>query len=188
MRYPSSVLSLAQALIHGDAPRRSDLLWVHATGLTFAGVLMGMYASRLTVLQAAVLFILGWDMAGGMVANVTRSTNDWYAGRPAGVRVAFVGVHIFQPALVLLIFPQALPAYFLGLYVFMLVFALLVLRFRQPGVQKPLAMAGLALGFLLFSLFPAGEAALGWFAPVYLTKLIYGFAVDHFAQGRDGAR
>jgi hypothetical protein len=187
MLHPPKFLELMQALIHGDTPSRNNLLLVHFAGLVFAGELLVAFASRLSWFQAAVLFALGWDMAGGLVANVTRSTNDWYAVRPGWVGLIFVVVHIFQPGIVLLAFPQANPAYFLGLYAFMLVGVLLVLRFRRPALQKPLAMAWLAGGFLLFSLFPAGEAALGWFAPVYLTKLVYGFAVDHFAAERPQA-
>ncbi|PKO19037.1 MAG: hypothetical protein CVU39_00365 [Chloroflexi bacterium HGW-Chloroflexi-10] len=183
MQKRNNLPALAQALIHGQKPSRSDLLLVHGAGLVFSGILLAFHASNLTILQCTILFVLAWDMAGGMVANVTRSTNDWYCVQPAWVSIVFVAFHIFQPTVVLIFFPLANPIYFLGLYLFMLAAALLVLQIRKSFIQKPLAMALLLLGILLFNQFLPGETALYWFAPVYLIKLIYGFSVNHYSAG-----
>jgi hypothetical protein len=170
------------APIHGSSPTRVDLLLVHGSGLTFGAALLLAFGPNLSVLQSVCLFVLAWDMAGGMVANLTRSTNQWYDNQPAWVRVVFVVAHIYQPLLAMWAFPLANPFLFIGLYFFMLLNALPILRIEVADIQKPVAMGMLALGLLLFSLLPVGEPALAWFAPVYLTKLIYGFAVNHYAR------
>lgn len=173
-------LSVVLAFIHGRSPTRTDLLLVHVSGLGFATALLLAFGSRLSLLQALVLFELAWDMTGGIVANATRSTNDFYQSQPGWVRVVFVTIHFVQPLLVIWIFPQANPFSLAGLYFFMLLSALAVLYFKTPTIQKPLAMALLAAGFLLSGLLPIGEVVLAWFAPLYLTKLIYSFSVDHY--------
>lgn len=169
-------------VIHGKSPSSIDLLLVHGLGLSFASALLLAHGSALTLLQALILFELAWDLVGGMVANATRSTNDWYANLPRWMRITFVAIHIFHPLLAMWAFPAANPFMFIGLYFFMLIGAMPVLQINAPSVQKPAAMALLAAGFLLFSLIPVGEPALAWFAPVYLTKLIYSFSVDHYAH------
>ncbi len=174
--------------IHGKTPAQLDLLLVHGLGLSFAAALLLAFGAELSLLQGAALFILAWDMTGGVIANATRSTNDWYADQSPWVRRIFVIAHIYQPLLAMWAFPRANPFVFIGLYLFVLVSALPLLNFNErPDVQKPLAMGLLAAGLLLFSLLPAGEPALAWFPLVYLVKLIYSFAVDHYSTAALGA-
>lgn len=165
--------------IHGETPRLLDVLLVYAVGIVF-GVLALVFAySRVAALpawKAVILFVLAADVSGGTVAGLSSSTGAWYAGHP-GMKRAFPFLQVFAPALLCLLFDGRV-AYWAFVYGFTAAAASLVTLIRDQSRQETAAAALVVVGTVI--LLPIGLATpfLAWFAPIYLLKVVLGFAVQ----------
>ncbi len=96
--------------------------------------------------------------------------------RPARLRWGFIFIHFIEPGLLFLLFDGKV-AYWIFLYAFTVAAASLVNiipgRERQQGAAAALVVIGIVI------LLPIGLSTpfLAWFGPVYMLKLILGFAV-----------
>lgn len=165
----------------GESPRRTDV-WLTVLGAVGGVVgLVLMYTAQgvaLSALQWLILIGLMLDIGGGVVANVTRATNAYYTTRPPRLSVVFLLVHGLQPALAVA-FLGAGVAWAVALYAYALIGGLVVVRQRGYPSQRPLAMLILMGGIVAVEGLFSVPVWLGWFAPLYLIKLVYGFAVRH---------
>lgn len=129
--------------------------------------------------KTALLFLLIFDVLAGFIANLTRSTNDYYQARPK-LRLVFIAIHI-QP----LLFSLLLSGY---VYVCLVVWAyttataLLVNAMNGHPAQRVLAASLVTMGLVGLFLFSAPlptllSAALAF----YHLKVTYSFSVDHYA-------
>ena len=170
-------------LIHGETATLFDILLVYVVGVVF-GVLALVFASTrveaLPVWKAVVLFVLAADVSGGAMAGFAAGTDAYYGSRP-GLRWAFIFIHFIEPGLLFLLFDGRL-AYWIFLYAFTAAAASLVNiipgRARQQGAAAALVVIGIVI------LLPIGLSTpfLAWFGPVYMLKLILGFAVRRTVQ------
>lgn len=90
--------------LHGEQSNWRDIGTVHLlawASAVYVFLLVGGWAG-------ALLAFLMVDIAGGVVANVTRGTNDHYATRPRH-RIVFLCLHMVQPALLILLLPVSAP-------------------------------------------------------------------------------
>ncbi len=169
----------ALRFIHGESPRPFDVLLVYGVGIVVAILALAFAYSRVAALpawKAVILFVLAADVSGGVVASFSASTGEWYDER-RGFKRAFPFLNFFQPALLCVLFDGRV-AYWAFLYGFAVVAASAVMLIKGRSRQEPAAAALVALGTAI--LLPIGLATpfLAWFAPIYLLKLILGFAVD----------
>lgn len=176
-------------LIYGEKPDLPGLILIHAGAVLTAvfAVLIALNNGGISgIVPLIVLIYIALDLGGGVVANITRSTNDYYAARSARLSVIFLLVHFEQPLLLTLALGLPISTA-VFLYVYALVSGLIVVheRIKHPAVQKPLAGFLLMTGLLIYWAGFLPSAALSWFGVLYLTKLILMFAVDHFAEGRE---
>lgn len=169
--------------IHGESATLFDVLLVYVVGIVFGALALVFASTRVEALplwKAAVLFVLAADVSGGAMAGFTAGTDAYYARRP-GMLWGFFFMHFFEPALLYLLFDGRL-AYWIFLYVFTTAAASLVNiipgRARQEGAAAALVVIGIVI------LLPIGLSTpfLAWFAPVYMLKLILGFAVRRSAR------
>lgn len=124
-----------------------------------------------------VAVVLAADLGAGAAANFTRGTSDYYARRP-GLRWAFIAIHLHLPLMALLAGADIWPS--IALWAFTIAAASIVNlapKRRQAAIAGPL----LALGLL-------AHGAIAWVSPaqrlaavVFLVKVAYAFAVDHYA-------
>jgi len=169
-------------LIHGERASLFDILLVYAVGAVF-GVLALVFASTrveaLPLWKAALLFVLAADVSGGAMACFSGGTHAYYEGRP-GLRWGFIFIHFIEPGLLYLLFDGKL-AYWIFLYAFTAASASLVTIIPGPVRQQGAATALVVIGIVV--LLPIGLSApfLAWFGPVYMLKLILGFAVHRSA-------
>lgn len=164
-------------LLFGKQPERSDLLLILATAVCGAALVMRQ-TGALTPLQQIILLVLALDVLGGMVANVTRATNNWYASRAPALSYLFLAVHAAQP-LIAVLFLNADGAFFTYLYGYSLIAGSMVIRWRHTPSHRGLAAALMVLGMVGYSTFITPPPYLAWFGYAYLFKLVYAFAVDH---------
>ena len=142
-----------------------------------AAIAAPLYASTLplswTPLQLSLIAILGFDMVGGVLTNATAAAKRWYhrPGQGLPQHLAFVSVHLFHIGLVAWLFRGGDWLFALGVSVYLLLSALMILRVPLY-LQRPVAMGlyGLALvgSLYLFSPTPGLE----WFLPLFFLKLL----------------
>jgi hypothetical protein len=165
-------------VIHGEQAPAFDVALVYAGGIVVAVLALVFASSRvpgLTWWKAALLFLIAFDVAAGAVASFTPGTSRYYTDRP-GLRWAVIFLHFVQPGLLYLLFQGRL-AYWCFLYGFTVAAASLVNIIGDGRRQRTAAAALVAVGIV--ALLPIGLATpfLAWFGPVYMLKLILGFAV-----------
>lgn len=129
-------------------------------------------------LLATALFL---DVVAGAIANLTPGTNRFYAERPPW-RWGFIAIHWHIVILAWLLGQPLLPFVLLTLYT--LAVASLVNVLYQHSEQRLVAGTGLCLGLALVPLLslPAWAQVLGL---VFLFKVAFSFAVDHYRQPRE---
>ena len=164
--------------LHGPSTRLSTLLAVYLAGLSCAGLLTAAVYLRqpdLAAWRLVLLWLLTLDLAGGAVANLSSSTDQYYQGRP-NLRTVFLLLHLVHPALLALVFPRA-SAYFAFLALYTLPAALVVERVADRERQQNLAALLVALGVTAAACFPLPLRPLLALAPLFMLKLVLGFAV-----------
>jgi hypothetical protein len=164
--------------MHGERPTPLDLLLTYGVAVVFATLALAFGLSRVSGLpawKAVLLWIIAADMAGGVVSTFTEATQAYYARRPL-LRWLFLSLHVAHPAVLYLLFGGR-PAYWGFLFLYAMAAASVVngmrSRTRQEIVAVALYAVGVGLLLPVFLMLPY----LAWFGPLFLLKLIVGFAV-----------
>jgi hypothetical protein len=162
--------------LHGESTRLSTLVLVYLTGLIAALLFVWqLLPAKLALWQYVLLGIIVLDIAGGVVANLSSSTNQYYQ-KNRSIRMVFLLLHVLQPVGLYLVFPQ-----YLSFFVFLTLFTLLasfgVNALRDTEHQQNLAGALLVLGICGSLWFDLEHNMLYLIAPLYMIKLILGFSV-----------
>jgi len=123
----------------------------------------------------AVVALVALDVIGGAVATFTVSTASYYSGKPA-LRRVFIGLHVLHPGLLAALYPSSATLIALtGLYAVAAAYAVDALE--SPDTRRLVAAVVVALGVTLFSIMGVPSPLIAWFAPIFLVKLVGGFAV-----------
>jgi hypothetical protein len=170
-------------LIHGETATLFDVLLVYVVGLVF-GLLALTFASTrvetLPIWKAALLFVIAADISGGATASFTVGTDAFYGSRP-GLRWGFIFFHLLQPGLLFLLFGGKI-VYWIFLCAFTIAAASMVNIMRGRARQQAAATALLLIGIVILLPIWLSIQFLAWFGPVYMLKLILGFAVCRTAS------
>lgn len=167
--------------LDGENPNKIDLILTYTTG-TLLAVLLLITAHfqnlNWSVWQSTIVFIVTADLAGGVISNLTKSTDTFYQ-KNNSLSTIFLIVHFIQPLLLIIFFNFSLYIFwFIYLYMF---FSSLIIRFLIPNAyQKQVAGGLVVIGFVLFSVFFSLPQIFLWFPFVYFFKLIFAFSVNHF--------
>jgi hypothetical protein len=167
--------------LHGEKTNLSSLILVYISALLVGGLALSQIIPLALplwkTLLAALIFM---DIGGGVVANQTSATNQYYQNH-SNLRIPFLLLHIIHPLILILVFPKN--SLFLG---FVLVFTLAssfgVNALRNRELQQTLAALLVAIGVCLSLLVPVSPSFLVILAPLFMMKLILGFSVKrtHF--------
>jgi hypothetical protein len=124
-----------------------------------------------------LVLLLIMDIAGGVAANFTRGTNDFYAARPAH-RIGFIAIHFHLPAVVALAGLPLVPGLLVWAWTIGGAFVVNALKGRpsQVVVAGALVAVGLGVAPLLGPWQPWALAV----AQLFLVKVLYAFAVNHY--------
>ncbi len=162
--------------LHGEKTRLSTLITVYLAGLVVAGVVVAqILPAALPLWKVVLVGILYLDIAGGVVANLSTSTNQYYQGKP-GLRLGFTLLHILHPALFIAVLPEAWP-YFGFVGIFTLASVRLVEAAGNTEFQQNLAALLVVIGIVASLTFDLPLVIFYSFAPLFMIKLVLGFAV-----------
>lgn len=130
--------------------------------------------------QAAVLLLLVFDIFAGFIANLTFSTNKFYKDSPKA-RLVFIVLHI-QPLIFSFLFGDFILTCLL-VWGYTAVAAFIINALQSYPAQKPVAGSFVAIG-LVGLLLSSAELPLILLVALtfYQLKVIYSFAVEHYAS------
>jgi hypothetical protein len=168
----------------GETQSAAALLTIGLFGL---GLTVGLFlaypemAAGLPWWRSLLAGLLIADIFAGCLANFTRSTNDYCAAR-SRARLVFIAVHVHLLAVAWLLGVGGWQAVLVWAYTIIgaLVVNALAGGRSQVFVAGALLCAGLALAILSL---PAPPYFL-LIAALFLVKVLYSFAVDHYGQAR----
>ncbi|MFZ5987713.1 MAG: hypothetical protein ACOYWZ_11390 [Bacillota bacterium] len=130
--------------------------------------------------QLIVLVLLYLDIAGGVIANLTFSTNRHYQDRPKA-RLVFIAIHV-QPLIIGFVLQTGLWICVV-VWAYTIVSALIVNALNELSIQR--SVGGLLMTIGLMGLFLLGQGTqllILIILLLFIIKVIFSFAVNHFSQ------
>ncbi len=136
--------------------------------------------SAISLWRQIVLVVLAFDIGGGIVGNFSYSTNRYYR-RNARARLTFILYHV-QPVAFAFLLGNSYPVA-IGVTIYTIVAALITNAVVDHPAQRIIGASFMLAGVIVLLLTIRGvpEILMALFA-LYMFKVIYGFAVDHYAE------
>ena len=170
--------------LFGLETTRFDLLAIIISAVSFAALTLILNSnSAALATKAIVLIILALDIGGGVVANFTTGTNNYYA-ESSQKRYLFVVFHLLQPSVLIWIFPNELLA-ILGVSIFTLTSSLIVLNIKKNYNQRIIAVTLLLLSLILSTILNYTDPLAQVIMQLFSIKLILAFSVNWTANDKD---
>jgi hypothetical protein len=161
-----------------------DLLSIVIGSLSFAGLTLALkWNAGISIFKLVILTILALDIAGGVVANFTAGTTNYYADS-LRKRYFFVLFHLLQPSILIWIFPNDLQA-ILGVSIYTLTSSIIVLNINKHNTQRITAITLLLLSFILSVLLNYSDPLLQIGMQLFSIKLILAFSVNWSSSYKD---
>ena len=161
-----------------------DLLAIVISSLSFAGLtLLLKLNTDISNFKLIILTILALDIAGGVVANFTTGTTNYYA-ESLRKRYFFVLFHLLQPSILIWIFPNEIQA-IMGISIFTLLCSFIVLNINKHYTQRITAIILLLLSFILSILLNYSDPLLQIVMQLFSIKLILAFSVNWSSIDKD---
>lgn len=130
--------------------------------------------------RAVLALLLVLDIAAGCVANFTRGTSDFYAGR-ARNRWLFIAVHVHVVAVAALLNLDLTAS--IAVWGYTIAGAILVnLRAGRPS-QTFVGGLLLSAGLTGIALWPGLTSFMTAVCALFMLKVLFSFAVDHYRHG-----
>jgi hypothetical protein len=172
---PTGVLRRLGDQLVAPGANRGELLAVYAAAVAGSALAVVLAVDAgLPTLSSAVVAVVAFDLFGGSVANATAAAKRRFHGPGRGWRqhLGFVVVHV-QPFLLALAVPGFGWAAAAAIYGLVVAGALAVLA-TPPGLRRPVAFGTTTFALTVALAGVTVPAALAWFAPVLLVKLLLG--------------
>jgi membrane glycosyltransferase len=164
-----------------------DLLVIVIGSLLVAGLtLILKWNSDISNFKLIMLTILSLDIAGGVIANFTAGTTNYYA-ESLRKRYFFVLFHLLQPSILIWIFPNDSQA-ILGISIFTLISSIIVLNTKKHNTQRITAITFLLLSFILSIFLNYSDPLLKLFMQLFSIKLILAFSVNWNSRDKNETR
>lgn len=173
--------------IFGRETTTFDLLVIIISSVSFAVLtLFVKWNADITIIKKIILTILALDIGGGVVANFTTGTNNYYA-ESLRKRYLFVLFHLLQPSILIWIFPSELIA-ILGVSLFTLTSSIIVLNIKKEYYQRIVAITLLLLSLILSTLLSFTDQLTQVIMHFFALKLILAFSVNWTTDYKDETR
>jgi len=161
-----------------------DLLAIIVSSFSFAGLTLSLkWNADISIIKLVILTILALDIAGGVVANFTTGTNNYYA-ESLRKRYLFVLFHLLQPSILIWIFPNEFLA-ILGITMFTLASSIIVLNIKKHNNQRVIAVTLLLLCLILSILLNYTDSFVQTIMHLFSIKLILAFGVNWASSDND---
>ena len=133
--------------------------------------------------RSVLALVLIFDVCAGCVANFTASTSNFYADRRTH-RLVFIAVHAHIVLVALLLGVDLLAACVVWAYTICGAAAVNALIGRRQ--QRFIAGLLLAIGAGGITLLPSVQPYMVTIGLLFMLKVLYGFAVDHYGRAEAG--
>lgn len=162
--------------LHGAEARLSTILLSYGAGLAVAAIaLFQLRGTDIGSLQKVLVALVLLDVAAGVIANFSSSTNQHYQ-QAQSPRKGFLLLHALHAGVLAWVFPHYW-TYFLFAYLYTLAASLIVNQAQDTEWQQNLAAFFVVCGVGASIFFELNPALLYGFMPLYAVKLILGFSV-----------
>lgn len=177
--------------LHGEKSKISTVILVYLTGIISGYItIVDLLKFNLEIWKYLLLGIVVVDIAGGVVANLSSSTNSYYKDKKK-LRIIFLLVHFIQPLILYFIFPNSM-FFFMFLFFYTIISALFINMLKEAEDQQNIASALLTIGAILSVLIKTDYFIINIIGVLYMIKLILGFSVrrprfdwfEYFTQQR----
>lgn len=173
--------------VFGEAQRPAQLIAILFFGFAVPAILAAVAPAPIASVapwRGGLALLLVLDIAAGCVANFTRGTNDFYAARPRN-RWIFIAIHVHIVAVAALLGTDLIAA--IAVWGFTIAGAVFVNLLAGKASQ---AFAGgllLAIGLTGIALWPGLSPLMTAVSMLFMLKVIFSFAVDHYGSARISA-
>ena len=156
-----------------------------------AGITFGLYVIFPELVQSVPLWrsvlalLLIFDIIACSISNFTKSTNNYYAER-RNLRLVFISVHVHIVLIALLLEVDYLNSSVVWAYTIGGAFIVNALSGRRS--QRFVAAMLLTAGIAFIPLLPDMQTYMLTVCLLFMLKVLYGFAVDHYAADRSEER
>ncbi len=163
--------------LFGRETTRFDLLAIFIGSVSFSVLtLILKWNVDISIFKKVALTILALDIGGGVVANFTTGTNNYYA-ESLSKRYFFIFFHLIQPLILIWIYPSDLFA-IMSTSLFTLTSSILVLNLQKHYTQRIVSVTLLLLYILLTPILNYSDHLLQIVMLLYSIKLILAFSVN----------
>lgn len=167
--------------ILGETQRPVELSYIILFALvstTFSFVFYYDFLRTLPLFNQLILLLLTIDITGGVIANLTHGTDQYYSHRKKA-RLLFIAIHV-QPILIFLLTSLPLWVGFV-LWAYTIICALGLERFKNHPSQRVFAGFSLFIGLMiLFGFQSLLTPFVTFIMMLFLFKVIYSFSVNHY--------
>lgn len=167
--------------ILGENQKKIELIFIilfAALSTTFLFIFYYDFLSTLPLLNQGILLLLTLDITGGVIANLTYGTDQFYSKRKK-TRMVFIAIHI-QPILIFLF--TKLPLWIgLILWAYTIFCAIILERLKNHPSQKVFAGFDFFVGLvILFGFQSSLTPFVTFLILLFLFKVLYSFSVNHY--------
>jgi hypothetical protein len=167
--------------LHGKRTSLFSLILVYFSALTISLIITYYTLPKDFPIWKTILFVIAiMDIAGGVIANFTNSTNQYYQDK-SNLRIPFISLHVIHPILFIILFPTESTLFiFMGVYTLLSCFILNMIRVRET--QRLIAVLLTTVGITIIFAIPCAINFLRLLPILFFLKLILGFSVKHFTN------
>lgn len=173
--------------LFGRETTRFDLLAIIICSVSFATLTIILkWNVDISTIKKIILTILALDIGGGVVANFTTGTNNYYF-ESLSKRYFFIFFHLLQPLILIWIYPSDSLA-IMGISLFTLTSSIIVLNLKNQYTQRIIAVTLLLLCIILTPILNYSDNLLQIVILLYSMKLILAFSVNWTSISKDEAK
>ena len=169
--------------VFGEAQRPAQLVAILVFGIAVPAILATAspdLIGSVSLWRAVLALLLVLDIAAGCVANFTRGTSDFYARRPRNRRV-FIAIHVHVVAVAMLLDTDLAAS--IAVWGYTIAAAVLVNLLAGKSSQTFAGGLLLAIGLTWISLWPGLSPFMSAVCALFMLKVLFSFAVDHYRHG-----
>lgn len=162
--------------LHGKEASVVDLFFTYLTAFVITGLIL--YSAidvPMSIFKFILLGLLAFDLSGGIVANFTQGTTNYYAESHKR-RYVFIGLHIIQPIMLAWIFPKDLASIYVAA-AYTILATLITNSLKKEERQRFLASVFVTMGLSLVFLISPESKVVYFMLVLFIVKLILAFSV-----------
>ena len=162
--------------IHGEKTTLLNFILTYLVGISIGLiVILSLRNNELPIWKIILVFIVYIDVAGGVISNLSSSTNQYYQKRKI-LNLLFPILHVIQPLIMLFVFPKDYK-YLIFIAVYTISFSYILKLLRKAEDQQSIASVAVIFGTVISLLIPVQIQVIYSFGLLFMIKIVLGFSV-----------